>query len=69
MERDWRPAASIFTAEKVEWAVAGFEPFKTPGIDDICPAMLQRGFEVILGPLTKILRPAWHYNRPPRYGD
>ena len=50
------PAASIVTAEKVEWAAARFEPFKTLGVDGIFPAMLQHGLEVILGPLTKILR-------------
>ncbi|OXU16300.1 hypothetical protein TSAR_007651 [Trichomalopsis sarcophagae] len=36
-------AAKVVTPEKVNWAIRNFQPFKTPGIDEIYPAILQDG--------------------------
>uniref|UniRef100_UPI002FDC4D76 hypothetical protein n=1 Tax=Streptomyces sp. IBSBF 2390 TaxID=2903533 RepID=UPI002FDC4D76 len=33
--------ADFITTEKVIWAINSFEPFKSPGLDGICPKMLQ----------------------------
>ena len=44
------------TFSSVRWDIQGFEPYKAAGTDGIFPALLQGGLEVILPPVTKILR-------------
>ena len=39
----WRQANEIFTPGRVEDAVNSFGSYKSPGVDGICPALLQRG--------------------------
>lgn len=39
---------SIFTRSKVAWAVHSFEPFKSPGLDGIFPALIQHGGKNLL---------------------
>lgn len=60
---DWRLATKIFTANKVKWAIESFKPYKSPGDDGIFPALLQRGFDIVLPTILKIFRAshAWGY--------
>jgi hypothetical protein len=46
---DWRLATRMVTYRRVEWAIDSFAPYKSPGVDDIFPALLQqaRGGAVI----------------------
>ena len=55
-DRDWRLAGDIVNEEKVTWAVKSFSPFKSPGLDDIYPALLQWGLDILLPILTSIFR-------------
>jgi len=44
----WRNNAisgTIFSPDKVRWAISSFEPFKAPGLDGILPIHLQQGLE------------------------
>ena len=54
-EMDWTTASRAVTPSRVRWAIQGFEPYKAAGTVGIFPALLQRGLEVILPPVTKIL--------------
>jgi hypothetical protein len=40
---DWRVAAKIVTYGRVVWVIDTFAPYKSPGMDGIFPALLQRG--------------------------
>lgn len=51
---DWKRARSIFSKEKIKWAINSFKSFKSPGEDGIFPVLLQKGIEEILVPLHKI---------------
>ena len=55
-DRDWTTAAGIVTTARVRWAIRDLEPYKTAGTDGIFPALLQQGLEVILPPVTKLLK-------------
>jgi ribonuclease HI len=46
----------IITRTKVEEAIMGFDPFKSPGPDGIYPVLLQKGGERLLEDLTEIMR-------------
>ncbi|XP_046142185.1 uncharacterized protein LOC123987908 [Osmia bicornis bicornis] len=54
--RDWLLANKIAQPRDIEWAIKTFRPYKAPGPDGIFPALLQEGLNVLIGPLTKILR-------------
>ena len=53
---DWAEAGEIITTSKVEWAIKLFSPFKASGVDGIFPALLQKGLDIILEPLTRIYK-------------
>lgn len=38
---------NIITEDKIVWAINSFLPFKSPGLDKILPAMLQKSSEAI----------------------
>jgi hypothetical protein len=44
---DWRLATRVVTYRRVEWAIDSFAPYKSPEVDGIFPALLQRGWEVV----------------------
>ncbi|XP_041986403.1 uncharacterized protein LOC121738430 [Aricia agestis] len=60
---DWRRASTIFKPDRVKWAIDSFKPYKTGGEDNIFPALLQQGKDIILPVLLKIFRAsfAWGY--------
>ena len=49
-------AASIVTPERIIWAIDSFSPFKSPGRDEIFPALLQQGKEFLIPHLTKMFK-------------
>jgi hypothetical protein len=44
----------VVTYRRVEWAIDSFAPYKSPGVDGIFPAMLQKGREVVIPYLVRI---------------
>lgn len=63
---DWDLAKRVFTPESVKWAINSFSPFKSPGEDGIFPALLQRGEDILVPPLTKLLRASVAWGHIPR---
>ena len=55
-DEDWQIATTIVTEERVRWAVAYFARFKSPGIDGIYPVLLQKGIDIIIERLVRLLR-------------
>ena len=51
---DWRAAARIITYRRVECAIDSFAPYKSPGMDEIFPALLQEGRGILIPYLVKI---------------
>jgi hypothetical protein len=51
---DWRLATRVVTYRRVEWAIDSFAPYKSPGVDGIFPALLQRAREVVIPYLVRI---------------
>lgn len=47
---------NIVTADRIRWAIGTFKPFKSPGEDEIFPALLQQGVEEILPSLKRLFR-------------
>ena len=45
---NWELSLRLFSDDKVKWAVNTFKPFKSPGVDGIFPALLQKGIDVLL---------------------
>ena len=37
----------IIARDRVKWAISSFEPFKSPGPDDIFPALLQNAGDIL----------------------
>ncbi|XP_041972138.1 uncharacterized protein LOC121728097 [Aricia agestis] len=60
---DWRRASVMFKPDRVTWVIDSFKPYKTGGEDNIFPAFLQQGKDIILPMLLKIFRAsfAWGY--------
>jgi hypothetical protein len=51
---DWQVATKVVTYRRVVWAIDSFDPYKSPGIDRIFPALLQEGREVLVPYLVRI---------------
>lgn len=51
---DWVAASKIINQARVKWAIASFDSFKSPGPDNVYPAMLKEGVEMISPHLEKI---------------
>ena len=45
---DWELSLRLFSDDRIKWAINTFQPFKSPGADEIFPALLQKGFDVLL---------------------
>jgi len=52
----WAIAAKIVNPERVRWAIMTFEPYKTPGPDGVFPILLQKGLDILLHPILKVMR-------------
>lgn len=53
---DWKNAIEIGTEEQIKWAINSFKPFKSPGPDQIIPALLQAGLDALMPYLIRIFR-------------
>jgi hypothetical protein len=53
---DWQVAARIVTYQRVRWAIDSFDPYKSPGMDGIFPALLQEGQEILTPYLIRNFR-------------
>jgi len=53
---DWRLVVRIVTYRRVEWAINSFAPYKSPGVDGIFLALLQKAREVVIPHPVKIFR-------------
>ena len=53
--QSWQLAKEIITKEKLEWATKQFQPYKSPGPDQIFPIMLQKSIDIIGDQLEHIL--------------
>lgn len=56
LSTDWRIASEICTEERLDWAISAFQPYKTPGVDGIFPALLQKGKRELMIHLIRITR-------------
>jgi hypothetical protein len=52
---DWWVTARIVTYRRVRWVIHSFAPYKSPGMDEIFPALLQEGREMLMPYLVRIL--------------
>jgi hypothetical protein len=52
-------SCNIFTEEKVRWAVNEFNPYKSPGPDQVFPVLLQKSLDLIAPYLVKIFRASY----------
>ena len=48
--------SEIFTEENVNWAMKSFKSFKSPGVDGIFPALLQRASDIVMNPLIVMFK-------------
>jgi len=62
---DWNMARKIVTEDRVRWAVSLFAPYKSPGIDGIFPALLQKGLDILIETMVKIYRACIAYGYIP----
>ena len=53
---DWRLATRVVTYRRVEWAIDSFAPYKSPGVDGVFLALLQKGWEVVIPYPVRIFR-------------
>ena len=47
-QQDWNLASNIFDLDKIRWAIDSFKPFKSAGEDEIVPAFLQNGKDILI---------------------
>jgi len=64
-DEDWNMAKKIVTEERVRWAVSLYAPYKSPDIDGIFPALLQKGLDILIETLVKIFRACIGYGYIP----
>ncbi|XP_029162920.1 uncharacterized protein LOC114934411 [Nylanderia fulva] len=68
--KEWALAARVVYPEGVKWAIRSFDPYKAPGPDGIYPILLQKELDLLIGPLTKILRASIALRHiPPAWSD
>jgi hypothetical protein len=58
---DWNLARVIINQAKIRWALNTFKPFKSAGTDEIVPALLQHGADLLVPHLCRIYRASMAY--------
>ena len=53
---NWDTADEVVTYDKLRWAIHSMAPYKSPGVDNIYPILLQWGLKYISTPLVHIYR-------------
>ena len=51
---DWSLATRVVTYRRLEWAIDYFAPYKSPRVDGVFPALLQKRREVFIPYLVRI---------------
>lgn len=46
----------IVTSDRIHWALTSFEPYKSPGLDEIYPVLIQKAWNLIKSHITVIYR-------------
>ena len=65
-EKDkWTIAKKIVTYDKMFWVIMSFKPFKTPDMDGIYPALLQKSIKVLALIFCRIFRVCIAYGHIP----
>jgi hypothetical protein len=59
--RDWNLAKRVINQSKIKWMLGTFKPFKSAGIDEIVPVLLQQGMEHLAPHLCRIFRACMGY--------
>lgn len=54
------------TVDKIKWALSSFKPFKSPGEDEIFPALLQRASDIISDHLQKLFESSLNFSFVPK---
>jgi len=57
---NWRVASQVITEERVRWAVNSMAPYKSAGEDGVSPALLQKGINYLVTPITQLKDPCHH---------
>ena len=55
-KESWKLAKEVCSEARLRWAVGTFQPMKSPGVDGIFPALIQRGLGIILESLLRVVR-------------
>ncbi|XP_047990715.1 uncharacterized protein LOC125229817 [Leguminivora glycinivorella] len=55
-EDEWQQTDEVINPQRTQWAINSFDSFKSPGKDEIFPALLKWGGEALTIKLTNILR-------------
>lgn len=55
-KEDWAVAKKVVSYNKIEWAIGTFKPYKAAGADNIFPALLQQGKDIIIPILCRLFR-------------
>lgn len=53
---DWKTAKKVVSANKIEWAISTFKPYKSSGPDKVLPILLQEGKEALIPILCRLFR-------------
>jgi hypothetical protein len=55
----WRRFRDLFNGNKVKWAINKFKLYKSPGSDEILPALLQKGIKVLPPSIVLLCRASY----------
>jgi hypothetical protein len=58
---DWNLVKRVINQSRIRWALSALKPFKASGTDEIVPALLQQGEELIVPHLCRIYRACLTY--------
>lgn len=61
----WDTAKKVVSHDKIVWAINSFKPYKSPGVDEIFPALLKEGLKVLVPILCRIFRACIAYEFVP----
>ena len=59
-------ALKIFTEEKIRWSINSFSAFKSPGVDGIFPALLQKASDILIPYLRKLFIYSYQWSYIPK---
>ena len=63
--QSWKLAKEVVTYSRIQWAIRSFSPFKAAGVDNVIPALLQEGAEILTPHLLQLYRASIAYGYIP----